>query len=218
MNPTSYQALVYAYKSAAAPTAPALLTPTLLLLHGTGGDERDLVPLAARFGTGINVLSLRGNVMEAGMPHFFRRLDQGVFDEGDVRHRTHELVHFLRAVSHRERFDLTKLVAVGYSNGANIAGSVLMLYPDLLAGAVLWRPMQPLVREVPAFATARRQPVLFSPGTHDPTVAPAASAHYAALLALAGFDLTRWDAEGGHNLTPADVTTAASWFRQHFLS
>ncbi len=212
MSAASYKPLHYIYQPAAAPAAA-----TLLLLHGTGGDEQDLLPLAARFGPGVNVLSVRGNVQEGGMPRFFRRLGMGVFDEDDVRFRTHELVEFLRNASQKEAFDLAQLVAVGYSNGANIAGSVLMLYPELLAGAVLWRPMQPLTREVPGFATTRRQPVLFSPGTHDPTVQPAATQAYAALLTAAGFALTRADTAAGHNLTQADVDNATGWFQKHFL-
>jgi phospholipase/carboxylesterase len=208
----SYQPLHYIYRPA--PEAPT--GRTLLLLHGTGGDERDLLPLAARFGPGLNVLSLRGNVQEGGMPRFFRRLGMGVFDEDDVRFRAHELAAFLQQLSHQEGFDPTQVVAAGYSNGANIAGALLLLYPELLAGAVLWRPMQPLTRAVPAVSTTRRPPVFFNPGARDPTVAPAATEHYAQLLSAAGFGLTRLDAPGGHHLTQADVDAAAAWFQQQF--
>jgi len=208
-----YQPLHYIYQ-------PATGTPTsttLLLLHGTGGDERDLLPLASHFGTGLNVLSVRGNVLEGGMPRFFRRLGMGVFDEDDVRFRTHELAHFLQQVSVQEGFDINQLVAVGYSNGANIAGGLLLLYPELLAGAVLWRPMQPLTREVPSPTTKRRQPVFFNPGSHDPTVDPAATDRYAALLTSVGFQLTRQDTPAGHNLTQADVQAGVAWFQENFL-
>jgi phospholipase/carboxylesterase len=211
---STYQSLRYRYQ-------PAQTTPTgltLLLLHGTGGDEHDLLSLGSSIGPGTNVLSVRGNVLEGGMPRFFRRLDRGVFDEADVRFRTHELVHFLREVSRQEGFDLEQVVAIGYSNGANIAGAVLMLYPNLLAGAVLWRPMQPLANPVPAFTTARRQPVLFSAGTRDPTVSPNASDRYAMLLATGGFTVRRADADAGHQLTSQDVTTVSEWFQQHFLT
>ncbi|WP_375436538.1 alpha/beta hydrolase [uncultured Hymenobacter sp.] len=211
MSSPAYQPLRYLYQPAAAPASH-----TLLLLHGTGGDERDLLPLAARFGAGVNVLSVRGNVQEGGMPRFFRRLGMGVFDEEDVVFRTHELVAFLQEISTKGGFDATQLVVVGYSNGANIAGSILMLYPDLLAGAVLWRPMQPLTRAVPAFTTSRRAPILFSPGTHDPTVQPEASTRYAALLTAAGFSVTRRDIPASHNLTPTDVETGVEWFQEHF--
>ena len=210
----NYQPLQYIYQ-------PATATPTgttVLLLHGTGGDERDLLPLARGFGPGVNVLSVRGNVSEGGMPRFFRRLGMGVFDEDDVRFRTHELAAFLKQVSEQEGFDADQVVAVGYSNGANIAGSLLLLYPELLAGALLWRPMQPLTREVPAVTTTRRAPVFFNPGRQDGMVQPAESDRYAALLEGAGFALTRLDTPAGHNLTPPDVEAGTNWFREHFAA
>jgi predicted esterase len=211
MNPMTFQPLTYIYR-AAAPGAP-----TLLLLHGTGGDERDLLPVAATLAPGFNVLSVRGNVLENGMPRFFRRLGMGVFDEEDVVFRTHELAQFLREVSQTEGFDLTQLVAVGYSNGANIAGGLLLLHPDLLAGAVLWRPMQPLLKHVPDEPVSPRPvPVLFMPGSHDPTTQPAATDRYAALLTGRGLALTQHDVPASHNLTQTDVDTTAAWLQQHF--
>jgi predicted esterase len=210
----NYQPLHYLYQ----PATEASTGLTLLLLHGTGGDERDLLPLAQGFGPGVNVLSVRGNVSENGLPRFFRRLAMGVFDEADVAFRTHELAAFLTQVSLQEGFDAAQVVAVGYSNGANMAGALLLLYPDLLAGAVLWRPMQPFTRDVPTARTVRRAPVFFNPGSHDPTVDPAATEAYAQLLAAAGFPLTRRDTPAGHNLTPADVEAGIAWFRQHFAA
>jgi predicted esterase len=193
----------------------------LLLLHGTGGDEHDLLPLAANFGTDLNVLSVRGNVLENGMPRFFRRLGMGVFDEEDVRFRTHELVHFLREIAPQQGFELKNVIALGYSNGANLIGSVLLMYPELLAGAALLRPMQPLT-DVPAAPSGDNQkaphsvPVFFAPGQRDPTVDPAATERYAALLNARGFALTRYDALAGHNLTPQDVAQAAAWYQHYF--
>jgi predicted esterase len=211
MKTNEFKPLTYIYRP-----APGAARATLLLLHGTGGDERDLLSLAASFGPGLNVLSLRGNVQEGGMPRFFARLGMGVFDEPDVIFRTHELADFLSKVAEKEGFDPTQLIAVGYSNGANIAGSLLMLYPGLLAGAVLWRPMQPLVQEVPVFATPRPVPVYFAPGSHDPTVRPAATEAYAALLTAGGYQLTRRDAPAGHNLTPGDLDGAVAWLQSNF--
>jgi phospholipase/carboxylesterase len=210
-NTAAFQPLTYIYQP-----APTPARATLLLLHGTGGDERDLLSIAARFGPGLNVLSLRGNVQEGGMPRFFRRLGMGVFDEPDVIFRTHELADFLAKVAVKEGFDATKLIAVGYSNGANIAGSLLMLYPGLLAGAVLWRPMQPLVQQVPVFAAPRPVPVFFTPGLQDPTVRPAATDAYAALLTQAGYVLTRCDMPAGHNLVQADLDGAVAWLAANF--
>ncbi|RZK19273.1 MAG: alpha/beta hydrolase [Hymenobacter sp.] len=205
-----FKPLTYIYQPAASARA------TLLLLHGTGGDERDLLPLATQFGPGFNVLSVRGNVQEGGMPRFFRRLGMGVFDEPDVIFRTHELADFLTRTAEKEGFDPTQLIAVGYSNGANIAGSLLMHYPGLLAGAVLWRPMQAVVQAVPVFAAPRPVPVYFAPGSHDPTVRPDATDAYAALLTAAGYQLTRRDAPAGHNLTQTDLDGAVVWLYQHF--
>ena len=210
-NPAAFQPLTYIYQP-----APTPARATLLLLHGTGGDERDLLSLAPRFGPGLHVLSLRGNVQEGGMPRFFRRLGMGVFDEPDVVFRTHELADFLNQVAIKEGFDPAQLIAVGYSNGANIAGSLLMLYPGLLAGAVLWRPMQPLVQQVPSFVAPRPVPVFFAPGQQDPTVRPAATDAYAALLTQAGYVLTRRDMPAGHNLIQADLDGAVAWLAANF--
>jgi phospholipase/carboxylesterase len=189
---------------------------TLLLLHGTGGDEHDLFPLAGKLSQGFNLLGLRGNVEEYGMPRFFRRLGVGVFDEADVHFRTHEMVHFLEKLSGTEGFDISKMIAVGYSNGANIAGAALILYPELLAGAVLFRPMQPLSGIEESFETQRQQPVFMSSGTQDGTVNPAATAAYAALLSGNGFKVATYDINAGHNLVQQDITLAAAWMKAHF--
>jgi len=116
---------------------------TLLLLHGTGGNETDLFPLAAQLGSNYNLLGVRGNVSEGGMPRFFRRLGMGVFDEQDLHFRTDELVASIKAIAAKEGFDPAKVIALGYSNGANIAGATLIKYPGFLAGAILYRPMRP---------------------------------------------------------------------------
>lgn len=206
-----FKPMQYVYEAVGNPAAY-----TLLLLHGTGGDERDLLPLAKTLGKGFNVLSLRGNVQEHGMPRFFRRLGMGVFDEEDVHFRTHEMVHFLKELAVTEGFDINKLVAVGYSNGANIAGAVLILYPELLAGAVLFRPMQPLSGIEDSFETQRQAPVFMSSGTQDGTVDPAATAAYAALLSSNGFKVSAVDIPAGHNLVQQDVTLAAQWIKDNF--
>jgi phospholipase/carboxylesterase/glyoxalase family protein len=119
-------------------------SPTLLLLHGTGGDETDLIPLGDELASGVNLLSPRGKVLEHGMPRFFRRLAEGVFDEEDLKLRTGELADFIEEASGRYGFDPGNIFAVGFSNGANIAGSLLLSNPGLLRGAVLFRPMVPL--------------------------------------------------------------------------
>src|SRR5690625_1495254 len=117
--------------------------PTLLLLHGTGGTEQDLLSLAQKVDPDANVLSVRGNVSENGMPRFFRRIAEGVFDEEDLIFRTKELYEFLDEAAQKYGFDRNNIIAVGYSNGANIAASLLFHYEDALAGAILYHPMVP---------------------------------------------------------------------------
>ena len=151
----NFQPLKYIYKSAGNPEAS-----TLLLLHGTGGNENDLVPLAKNFGDNFNILSLRGNVQEQGMPRFFKRLGMGVFDEDDLKFRTDEMVSYIKEIALKEGFDITKLIALGYSNGANIAGATLIIYPDFLWGAILFRPMLPF-QQMPKFPTTRKVSVFF---------------------------------------------------------
>jgi predicted esterase len=202
----NYQPLKYIYQP-----APLSGAPTLLLLHGTGGDERDLLPLAKNYGPDLNLLSVRGNVLESGMPRFFKRLGMGIFDEQDLQFRTHELVHFLREVAPKEGFDPAQIWALGYSNGANIAGGILMLYPDFLAGAILLRPMQPLAA-YSEFRTSRKQPVFVSSGKHDPTVDPIATDRYSQLLEANGFRVSRHNLEASHQLTQQDLNLSLQWF------
>lgn len=204
-----YQPLKYIYHPA--PSA----THTLLLLHGTGGDETDLLPLAPHFGSQLNVLSVRGNILEQGMPRFFRRISMGVFDEDDLRFRTGELADFISRLAITEHFDPTKVIAVGYSNGANIAGAALLLYPDLLAGAALFRPMQPL-QEMPTASMGKDIPVFMSSGQEDATVTAEASLAYAHNLEHIGFQVQHEILPTGHQLTRRDLELAAAWFNEHF--
>jgi phospholipase/carboxylesterase len=187
---------------------------TLLLLHGTGGDERDLLPLADFFGKNINLLSLRGNVLENGMPRFFKRLEMGVFDEQDVKFRAEEMVAFLKSFK-GEGFDINNIVALGYSNGANIAGAIIMLYPPFLKGAILFRPMKPLsgLRE---FNTNRPVPVFVSAGIKDPTVNKEDTEEYVSLLKENGFQVDSYAIKAGHNLSQQDFDLAGKWFKDKF--
>jgi len=139
--------------------------PTLLLLHGTGGDEQDMLPLAGLL-PGAAVLSPRGKVLENGMPRFFRRLAEGVFDVEDVKRRAHELADFVEASSASYGLDRERVFAMGFSNGANIAAAVLLLRPGVLRGAVLFRAMVPLIPD--ALPTLPATPVLLSNGRSDP--------------------------------------------------
>jgi phospholipase/carboxylesterase len=181
--------------------------PPLLLLHGTGGDENDLLPLGQHLSPGAALLAPRGKVLENGMPRFFRRLAEGVFDLEDLALRTRELGEFVdRARGH---YGIEKPVAVGFSNGANIAASLLLTRPAALAGAVLMRAMLPFVpRTLPALD---RLPVLILAGAGDPLVPADNRDQLAKLLSDAGAAVTYEVVPAGHNLAPQDIAIAAPW-------
>jgi predicted esterase len=194
------------------PAAPE--TPVLLLLHGTGGDEHDLLPLAARLAPGAGVLSPRGKVLERGMPRFFRRLAEGVFDLDDLRRRTAELAEFIARAAAHHGFTGRRVVAAGFSNGANMAASLLLLAPGALAGAVLFRAMVPLEPEPPP--ELEGTPVLLSSGCNDPLVAPAETERLAGLLRKTGAAVTLVWQPAGHELTGGDVEAARDWLAATF--
>lgn len=181
--------------------------PPLLLLHGTGGDEEDLIPLGHAVSPGSARLSPRGKVLEQGMPRFFRRLREGVFDEEDVRLRAHELADFIAEA--RQAHGLAAPVAIGFSNGANIAAAVLQLRPEALAGAVLLRAMVPL-RDPPA-ADLGGKPVLILSGSADPIVPADNAKRLASLLETAGAAVEHRVLPVGHGLSQADLTLAKGW-------
>jgi predicted esterase len=183
---------------------------TLLLLHGTGGNENDLLPVGRAIAPGAALLSPRGRVLENGMPRFFRRLAEGVFDHEDLVARTHELADFVAEAAKRHGFDAQRVVAVGFSNGANIAGALLLLRPEVLAGAILLRPMVPFEPEQPPDLRGRR--ALVAAGKADPIVPPAQSERLAELLRAAGAEVTLHWSPGGHTLDRADLSAAAAWY------
>ncbi|UPK39105.1 alpha/beta hydrolase [Bradyrhizobium sp. 186] len=188
------------------PASSAGSTP-LLLLHGTGGDENDLLGLGKMISPGSALLSPRGRVLEHGMPRFFRRLAEGVFDEEDVRRRAIELGEFVEDA--RQRYGLAAPVAVGFSNGANIAAALLLLRPHALAGAILLRAMVPL--SDPPKAELDGKPVLLLSGQADPIVPASNAARLAALLSEAGASVSHRILPAGHQLSQADVTLARDW-------
>jgi predicted esterase len=182
---------------------------TLLLLHGTGGDETDLLGVGRQLAPAAALLSPRGKVLENGMPRYFRRLAEGVFDLADLLVRTHELADFVGTAVRRYRLASERIVAVGFSNGANIAASVLLLRPEVLAGAILFRPMVPLIPETTPDLKGRH--VLLAAGRRDPIVSPEETERLRRLLVKAGADVTlRWE-QGAHGLTPGDVEAARAW-------
>ena len=182
---------------------------TMLLLHGTGGTEHDLLDLGANVAPGMRLLGVRGQVLESGMPRFFRRLAEGVFDEDDIVRRSADLAAFIPAAAESYGFDATKVVALGYSNGANIAAALLLLHPGTLSCAALLRAMLPLVPPVLPLLTGT--PVLMAEGALDPIIPRANAERLAALLAESGADVTlNWEPTG-HGITPADVAVTRRW-------
>jgi phospholipase/carboxylesterase len=190
--------------------ATVLGKPPILLLHGTGGDESDLLPLGQGVAPGAALLSPRGTVLEGGMPRFFRRLAEGVFDEEDVRRRANELADFVQNA--REVYSIEAPIAVGFSNGANIAAAVLQLRPEVLAGAVLLRVMTPL-KEGPPVDLAGK-PVLILSGAMDPIVPAENASRLAAILESAGAAVDHQILPARHNLTQAEVTIMKAWLDQ----
>lgn len=185
----------------------------LLLLHGTGGDENDLLDLGRMVASNAALLSPRGKVSEGGMPRFFRRLAEGVFDEEDVKRRANELADFIGEA--REAYDLPAPIALGFSNGANIAAATLLLRPEALAGAVLIRAMVPLSH--PPAADLAGKPVLILSGSMDPMVPPANAERLAAQLREGGAQVQHMTLPAGHGLSQADINLARTFLADDTL-
>lgn len=182
---------------------------TLLVLHGTGGTENDLIGIAEAIAPGAAIISPRGNVSENGSLRFFRRLAEGVFDPDEVRARGEELAGFIRGAIDRYQLDAGRITALGYSNGANIASTVLQLDPSLLRGAILFRPM--VVFEPAGRPDLSGRNVLISAGRMDPIVPVSNVEALAAQLRGAGAEVTlKWQLTG-HNLAPNEMREAAEW-------
>jgi predicted esterase len=185
---------------------------TLLLLHGTGGNESDLLPLGRALDPGAALLSPRGQVLENGMPRFFRRLAEGVFDEEDVVRRARELAEFVTAASDEHQIDLTKMTAVGYSNGANIAAAMLLLGIAPFRTAILLRAMVPLSPATPPQLAGVG--VIICNGKHDVIMPMSNARQLASMLRAAGADVTLRFEEAGHELTSRDINAARDWLSQ----
>ncbi len=185
---------------------------TLLLLHGTGGNENDMISVGRALDPSAALLSPRGKVLENGMPRFFRRLAEGVFDEEDLIRRTHELADFIGEAAAHYGFDAEKVVAVGYSNGANIAGGILLLRSGVLCGAALLRPMAPLIPKT--LPELKATPVLVSAGNHDPIVPAENARELVALLRRAGADVTVCFENAGHGLTDTTFASTQRWLAE----
>ena len=187
---------------------------TLLLLHGTGGTEDDLIPLGNELTPDASILSVRGKVLENGMPRFFRRLEEGVFDLEDLKMRTDELADFILKSSSIYDFDLKRLIAVGYSNGANIGASVLLRRPEVLAGAILFRAMVPFIPDV--LPDLSKKSIILLEGMRDPIVSKQEAESLLKIFNKAHSNVTiKWQGSG-HNLTKEDIDSAKEWLEINF--
>lgn len=187
---------------------------TFLLLHGTGGTEQDLLPIAEKIDPNANVLSVRGNVSENGMSRFFRRLEEGVFDEEDLIKQTAELHQFLNDAAEKYQFDRNNMIAIGYSNGANIAGSLLFHHDQALKGAILHHPMVP--RRGITLPNLKGTKVFIGAGHNDPLCTEAESKDLHEMLKSNGADVTlHWENQG-HQLTLPEVDAAKTWYETNY--
>jgi len=187
---------------------------TLLLLHGTGGTEDDLIPLGNELTPDASILSVRGKALENGMPRFFRRLEEGVFDLEDLKMRTDELADFILKSSSIYDFDLKRLIAVGYSNGANIGASLLLRRPEVLAGAILFRAMVPFIPDV--LPDLSKKFIILLEGMRDPIVSRQEAESLLKIFNKAHSNVTiRWQGSG-HNLTQEDIESAKKWLEINF--
>jgi len=187
---------------------------TLLLLHGTGGTEDDLIPLGNELAPNASILSVRGRVLENGMPRFFRRLEEGVFDLEDLKMRTDELAEFITKSSSKYMFDEKRIIAVGYSNGANIAASLLLRRPESLAGAILFRAMVPYSPTV--MPDLSNKSIILLEGLYDPIVSTAEAQRLLEIFTNAQSNVTlKWQ-DSGHNLTNEDIIAAKKWLGKSF--
>ena len=186
---------------------------TLLLLHGTGGNEDDLIPLGKELAPNASILSVRGKVLENGMPRFFRRLEEGVFDMEDLKIRTDELAEFIVKSSSAYMFDAESVIAVGYSNGANIAASLLLRRPEVLAGAILFRAMVPFIPTV--MPDLSKKSIILLEGLYDPIVSKAEAESLLEIFTKTQSSVTlKWQ-NSGHNLTQEDIVAAKKWLESN---
>lgn len=191
---------------------PGASEATLLVLHGTGGDENDLLPLARQLAPAANLLSPRGKVLENGAPRFFRRLALGVFDLDDLKAQAADLASFVRDAAEKYGLDAGKIYALGYSNGANMAAALLLLHPEALAGGVLLRAMIPIEPETLPDLSGKR--VFIAAGTQDPMIPRASVEALAQRLRQAGSEVElRWQ-QGGHQLYPEELLAARAWLEK----
>jgi phospholipase/carboxylesterase len=189
---------------------PGTLPSTVLVLHGQGGDENDLLPVARALAPGAAFLSPRGKALENGAVRFFARLSPDMFDETEVRVRTAELAEWVSAAAAQYSLDATKIYALGFSNGASIAASTMLLHPGVLAGGLLLRPRT--IVEPAQLPDLKGAPVLVIAGQQDERMPAGAGEYLARLLGKAGAAVEMAMLDAGHELTPQDFSLGKSWF------
>jgi predicted esterase len=204
MKPPNDLGFVHVFVPAEKPNSP-----TLLLLHGTGGDERDLLGLGRELWPGAALVGMRGKVLENGMPRFFRRFAEGVFDVDDLKARTNELAEFIDVAAEHYRFSKRHLVAVGYSNGANIAASLMFLHPHYLAAGVLFRAQVPFTPDL--VRNFSELSVFLAGGMRDSIVPREQTEQLAAILESGQADVSLFWHRGGHELGNDDIEVAKTW-------
>ena len=183
---------------------------TLLLLHGTGGNEEDLIPLGRELYPRAAILSPRGKVLESGMPRFFRRLAEGVFDLEDLKFRTHELADFAKKASKVYKFNLRYVISIGYSNGANIASSLLLIHPEIITSAVLFRAMVPFMPEKVPNLSGKN--IFIGAGQYDPIVPREQTETLFGLFKNAGANVVlHFQENSGHELGYDEISAAKEW-------
>ena len=183
------------------------------LLHGTGRNEQDLIPLGGMIAPGAAMLSPRGKVLEYGMPRFFRRLSEGVFDIEDLKFRTHELVDFIENASKLYSFDLEHVIAVGYSNGANITSSILVLRPEILSTAILFRPMVPFIPDTLPNLISKN--IFMSAGEWDPIIPRQNTENLFDIFKKADANVSIHWQKSGHELGQEEILAAKEWLSHH---
>jgi phospholipase/carboxylesterase len=212
-SPQSQQHVIESYDQAYGTKDNQSDTLTLLLLHGTGGNEDDLIQVGQMISPSASLLSPRGKVLENGMPRFFKRLAEGVFDLEDLKFRTRELADFVKEASSIYSFDLKNTIAVGFSNGANIAASLLLSYPETLIGTILFRAMVPFIPNSPLNLSDKK--VLLSSGMFDPIVSKSQTQSLFDILEKSRANVTlKWQ-QSGHDLTESDILEAKEWLSEN---
>src|SRR3989344_914293 len=193
---------------------PGDSTRTLLLLHGTGGNEKSLVEIARTLDPSAHLLSPRGKVLENGMPRYFRRDERGVFDRNDLRLRTEELAQFIVEASHIHSFDLLNLIGVGYSNGANILSHLLFVHPEIVKAAISFRPTSQSLPDAPGSYDLKKKALFTAFGSRDEMTTEEDAQTFVSSLDSANADLTSCTTPGGHGLTPGDIDEARHWLQK----